>query len=71
MEIRRYREANKLSQREVADATGVDVSTVTKWEAGVAYPRAKHLPVLADLFGCTIDALYGREPPGEREQDAS
>ena len=21
------------------------------------------LPRLADLFGCTIDALYGREPP--------
>ena len=71
MEIRKYREAKNLSQKEVAELVGVDVSTVTKWETGVADPRAKQIPVLADLFGCTIDALYGREPPGTAAREAS
>lgn len=62
MEIRKYRELTGMSQRDVAKAVSVAVSTVTKWETGAADPRARQLPVLADLFGCTIDALYGREP---------
>ena len=71
MQIRKHREAKGLSQKEVAEKVGVDVSTVTKWETGIADPRAKQIPVLADLFCCTIDELYGRETSGEETAEAS
>lgn len=65
MEITRLRERAKLSKVEVAHRLGVDLSTVCHWESGAAMPRADKLPVLADMFGCSIDALFGRDPPGE------
>lgn len=60
MEIKKLRRAAGLTQADVARHMNVDQTTVCKWEANVIYPRAIMLPKLADLFSCTIDALYGR-----------
>ena len=32
-------------------------SAVSKWERGLAKPRADKLPQLAKLYGCTIEEL--------------
>ena len=61
MKIKELRIAAKLSQKAVADQLGVDRTTVTYWENETSMPRADLLPKLADVLGCTIDALYGRE----------
>lgn len=45
------------TQREVARILGVKESAVSKWERGVSKPRADKLPVLAKLYGCTIEEL--------------
>lgn len=45
------------TQREVAKILGVKESAVSKWERGVSKPRADKLPVLAKLYGCTIEEL--------------
>lgn len=67
MRIKERREALGLTRVQVADRMGVSKVAVRKWETGMAMPNADKLPVLADLLGCTIDALYGREPPaGDR-----
>ena len=63
MEIQTLREKAGLSKTEVAYRLGLDLSTVCHWESGAAVPRTDKLPLLADLFGCTIDELYGRAPP--------
>lgn len=63
MKLRERREAAGLSKAEVARAMQVDNAAVLRWETGEAMPRAEKLPRLADLFGCSIDDLYGREPP--------
>lgn len=63
MKIRELREEKELTMAQVADALNVSKMAVYKWEKNIAFPGADKLPVLADLFGCTIDALYGREPP--------
>lgn len=60
MKIRELREAAGLTQTEVARHMNVDCSAVARWDSGNVLPRADKLPRLADLFGCTIDALYGR-----------
>ena len=63
MKLREAREAAGLSKAEVARAMQVAFAAVLKWESGAAMPRAEKLPQLADLYGCSIDALYGRDPP--------
>lgn len=71
MRIKERREALGLTRGQVADRVGVSTVAVRKWEIGMAMPCADKLPVLADLFHCTIDALYGREPPeGEERKGA-
>lgn len=45
------------TQREVAKILGVKESAVSKWERGVSKPRADKLPMLAKLYGCSIEEL--------------
>lgn len=65
MNLQKMREAAGLTQSSVAKAMGVNVSTVTHWEANDALPRAAKLPKLADVLGCSVDELFGRgsSPP--------
>ncbi len=45
------------SQKDVAKALGVTVSTISKWESGLSKPRADKLPAIARLYGCSIEEL--------------
>lgn len=58
--LRTVREAQKMSQEQLAEAVKVDRTTVTKWETGGSYPRGEMLARLADVLHCTIDELFGR-----------
>ena len=59
--LKELRRKAGLTQMQVAQNLSIMQSTVAKWESDdVSYPRAALLPVLADLFHCTIDELYGR-----------
>lgn len=63
MEIKKYRELAGITKAELARIMEVDQAAVTRWDRGEALPWAAKIPKLADLFGCSIDQLYGREPP--------
>lgn len=65
MEIRICRELAGLTASELAQKVGVSRAAVSRWEAGLDAPSAVRLPLLADVLGCTIDQLYGRQPPTE------
>ena len=67
MRIKEIREAAGLTRIQVADRLGVTVVAVRKWETGLAMPNADKQPAQADLLGCTIDALYGRDRPEQRD----
>ena len=58
------RKAN-LSQADVAKKVGVDQSTVCLWETGKTKPRASILPVIAALYGVTVDALLADDDTKE------
>lgn len=58
MRIREYREQAGMTQRQLGVQMGVDCSSVTKWETEVALPKARELPRLAKVLGCSIDALF-------------
>lgn len=67
MRIKEQREAIGLTRMQVADQLGISKVAVRKWEMGLAKPNADKLPALADLLHCSIDALYGRDSPEERD----
>ena len=60
-QLRKYRLAAGLSQKELAGKLFVSQQAVARWENGLAKPRADLLPELAVLFHCTIDELF-KEP---------
>ena len=59
--LRHLRERKKLTQTQVANQLGVNTNTISRFELGVHYPTMINLISLADLFGCSIDYLVGRE----------
>lgn len=63
LKIKELREASGLTIADVARTMQVDYAAAHRWDTGEKLPRIEKLPALADLFGCTIDALFGREPP--------
>lgn len=59
--ITKYRKQLGLTQEGLAARLGVTNQAVSKWESDQSCPDVALLPKLADLFGITIDELFGRE----------
>ncbi len=59
--IARLRRERGMTQESLAEMIGVSSQTISKWENSATWPDVALLPVIADVFGVTIDALYGRE----------
>lgn len=53
-----------MTQKGAADAAGVPVSTLQKWEQGVNEPDVEMIVRLARLYGTTTDELLGSQPTG-------
>jgi transcriptional regulator with XRE-family HTH domain len=53
------------TQKEVAKILKVKASAVSKWEQGLAKPRADKLSTLARLYGCSIEELLSDVVPRE------
>ncbi|MBQ7114510.1 MAG: helix-turn-helix domain-containing protein [Clostridia bacterium] len=56
--LKQYRLAKNMTQEQVASILLVNAQTVSRWECGTTLPDALTLPVLADLYGVTVDAFY-------------
>ncbi len=55
--LRRLRKTQGLTQAELAKRLCVSPQAISKWERGESYPDILMLPVLADLFHISVDAL--------------
>lgn len=51
-----------LTQEQLAERVGVSAQAVSKWENDASCPDIMTLPLLADIFGVTIDELLGKKP---------
>ncbi len=58
MKIKELRKKQGMTQEALAAALNISTQAVSKWECGVSYPDILMMPVLANLFGVAIDALY-------------
>lgn len=59
--IANYRKKLGLTQDALAQELGITNQAVSKWESEASCPDVQLLPQLADIFGITTDALFGRE----------
>ena len=56
--IRQLRFKAGLTQEQLAEHMGVSPQSVSKWENAVAMPDITALPLLAEVFGVSIDDLF-------------
>ena len=59
--IRTLRKEHGMTQEQLANALGVTVGAVYKWEAGLSIPEVRLLMEMADLFDSSVDSLLGYE----------
>lgn len=57
--IRKNRKRMQLTQEQLAEAMGVTVGTVSKWENGNCVPDVNLMIELADFFSLSLDTLVG------------
>ncbi len=57
--IRMFRKQRKLTQEKLAEALGVTVGAVYKWESGLSVPELGMIVDIADFFEISVDALLG------------
>lgn len=57
--LKKLRREKDLTQEQLAEYMGVSPQAVSRWETGATCPDISALPLLAQLFGITVDALLG------------
>ena len=62
--IRELRRRDDRTQEELAALLGVTAQAVSRWESGGCYPDMEMIPAIANVFGISIDELFGYQ--GER-----
>ena len=60
--IATLRKERGLTQEQLAEKVGVSAQAVSKWENDISCPDITLLPLLADLFGVSVDELLGVKP---------
>ncbi|MBQ1413191.1 MAG: helix-turn-helix domain-containing protein [Clostridia bacterium] len=56
--IRQLRFKAGLTQEQLAERMGIGAQSVSKWENAVSMPDIASLPLLAEIFGVSIDDLF-------------
>lgn len=67
--LKLLRKQNKLTQKQVAERTGLAVSAISSYESGARFPTYQTLIKLASMYHVTCDYLIGM--PGTRTIDVS
>lgn len=60
--IKRFRKAKGLYQKQLADKVGTSSQVISNWERGYTKPNDEDLIRLADALECSVDELLGRTP---------
>lgn len=63
--IKTLRKQHSFTQEQLAEALGVTVGAVYKWESGQSVPEVKLIMELSDLFEISVDTLLGYDRQNE------
>ena len=56
--LKKFRISKNMTQEQVAERLAVNPQTVSRWECGTTLPDVLTLPLLAKLYGVTVDDFY-------------
>ena len=59
--IKKYRELNKMTQKDIAEILEVEPGTISKYESEMIEPNIESLKRLAETFNITVDELIKDE----------
>ena len=57
--LKHARMMKRLTQRQVAENTGLNQSSIHRWEHGETKPNVEAIKKLIDLYDCSADYLFG------------
>lgn len=57
--IAELRKQKGMTQEELAGIIGVSAQSVSKWENSATMPDIMLLPIISDVFGISVDSLFG------------
>ncbi len=66
MNIAELRRKHNMTQETLGEMIGISAQSVSKWENGATMPDITLLPILADIFNTSIDALFGMGDPAKK-----
>ena len=66
--IKMLRKEKDITQEDFAELLGVSNQSVSRWENNVCYPDMELFPVIAGIFGVTVDALLGVDNEAEQQK---
>ena len=69
--IQNLRKKTGMTQDELANILGVTFQAVSKWENEKSAPDISLLPLIADTFSCSIDALFSHKAENNDKKAAS
>jgi len=59
--LKELRDEKELSQKQLAEKTGISQSAIARWELSKTEPSASALTILANFFSITVGQLIGTE----------
>ena len=59
--IKYYRQLKDMSQEDLSNASGINLSTIKKYEVGLRNPKYEQLEKIADALGININSFYNME----------
>lgn len=59
--IKELRRQKGITQEQLAEILGLSCQSVSRWEIGTCYPDIELLPVIANYFDISMDALMGMD----------
>lgn len=70
MFIKELRIAKKMTQQQLADATGIDRALIARYENGSRVPPVPKLKIIAEALGVSLDMIAGFDSCSEEDQNA-
>ena len=67
--IARLRKEKAMTQEDLARELNISYQAVSKWENGISSPDISNIKAIAQLFGVSIDSLFGLELLPEKDNN--
>lgn len=68
VKLKELRKERGYTQKELAEKIGVDTSSISKYEKGVAVPSFDVVKKTAKVLGVSIDSLFDNEMEADDEE---